>query len=589
MLSRRIFALCVLGGALLAACSGNPSDPGALSPADTVDLTIQHRDIDILDVSAAQNSQRFELRAQGEDPLIPTVGIAAKAPVSWTGITIEGRGSIAPPMVAGQEVQLTDVRIDAERDRPLAVALANTAGAARRGALQVFDIEDPFAPQLTAEILLPETEYASAMIEGDLVLALGNSIDGAVVDVFGVADRSNPILLTRHVFIDESVAHGALRQDDVLYVVTGANGGLHSFDATMLPRLAQTGFVAVDDARDIDAVGNTVLVLTGQGVSFVEGGAVSGSVSIDAMPATAPSRGALDDETYYVNTNSGLVAVDVGRREVELIFTDSGGTANGLSFDEEGLFFRANGQSGLEAVFRDRGNLRPLGVIDIANFGSANSAAAGDGFLLSGDGRGGVLLCSFRFDILDDFEGKLLQPFPWVEVYGDWILEQKDGSTTFTCPIEGNPKDRRAFWGTGAKWKNTQIDARMFLDGGKGAGIYFRATKVQSRDRQDAYVFQYDPGYGDGAFLFRKIRRGRESAPLAVTYKADVPELVGMAWYGEWRDIRIVADDDRLRAWVDGVFVVEAFDDSYDKGTIGVRQWSGTQAWFDDFRVTLLD
>ncbi len=589
MRSRRIFALCALCGALLAACSDNPSQPNANNPADAVDLTIQHRDIDVLDVTAPTNRQRFELRAiGGTDPLIPVVEVAAKTSVAYTGITIEGRGNILPPMVAGQRVQLTDVQIDAERDTPLAVALANTAGEDRRGALQIFDIADPFVPRLTAEVLLPQTEYASASIEGNWVFALGNSVDGAVLDLFDIGDPNTPSLITRHIFVGESVAHAATRLDDVLYVVTGANGGLHSFDATALPRMEQVGFLAIADARDVDRYERGLVVLSGSGVNFVENGAITGTVAIDALPTSAPSRGVRDDDSYFVNTNEGLVEVDLKDREAKLVFMDAGGTANGLSFDRSGIFFRANGENGLEAVFRERGRLSSLGIVDVANFGSSNSAAAGDGFLLSGDGRGGVLLCAVRFDILDDFEGNLLQPFPWTEVYGDWIIEAKDGSQTWTCPVAGNPSDRRAFWGNDAKWKNMQLDVRMFLDGGQGAGLYFRATKIESRARQNAYVFQYDPGYGEGAFLFRKIRRGRESAPLAVVYKKDIPELASMAWYGQWRDIRVVAEGDHFRAWVDGVFVVEARDSSYEKGTIGMRQWTGSQAWFDDVRVTLL-
>lgn len=582
--SAAALSLCFLA---LAACS---DDHDVVAPDETRDITVNHRDVDLVRFHETGNQQRFSFPEpvrvirQRHPNQLPRV-----APRVYTGASFESRGAISPPTVDGAPVQLTDVTVVARDGAPEAYAVSNTAGSTTAGALQIFDLGDAFSPAQRSEVLVGDAEYAAVAAFGDAVYATGNDDLSAIVDVFDVSDPAMPSHRARIVAPGQVVV-AAHVVGDQLHVASGRAGGWTRFDLADPFAPVQAAAVALDDARDLVVRGDEVFVLAADGVHVIAGDEVVASIAIDGLPAEAPTRGLWMGDAWYVNTNAGLWRVDGATRAAQRVLDDATGTANGLSSDGDRLFFRANGEAGLQLVHRSTaGVFQPLGWLDLANSGSANSAAVGEDFLVSGDGRGGLLLAAFQYDVFENFEGDLVQPYPWVEVSGDWQILEKDGSLRFTCPRDGNPHDRRAFWGTDATWTDFQVDAKIWLDQSNGCGIYFRATDVWDDDDQEAYVFQYDPGYGDGAFLFRRIRNGSETDPIAVTYKEDVPELAGQDWYEVWRDVRVRVEGDHMRAWVDGVFVVEANDRRLTQGSIGVRAWADSQPWFDDFRVTEID
>jgi Flp pilus assembly pilin Flp len=112
---------------------------------------------------------------------------------------------------------------------------------------------------------------------------------------------------------------------------------------------------------------------------------------------------------------------------------------------------------------------------------------------------------------------------------------------------------------------------------GNGYGVWFRA---QDYDRPEGYIFQYDPGYAGGAFLFRKWVDGHELRPFAVQRDRNFD------WHGADHQVQIVANGNTFTAYVDGEEVLTATDDTYQEGGVGVRTWDRTQACFDDLMIT---
>ncbi|WP_298817728.1 family 16 glycoside hydrolase [Chloroflexus sp.] len=112
---------------------------------------------------------------------------------------------------------------------------------------------------------------------------------------------------------------------------------------------------------------------------------------------------------------------------------------------------------------------------------------------------------------------------------------------------------------------------------GNGYGIFFRDS---GGAKFNGYSFQYDPGYGRGAFIIRKWVNGNElSMPIA---RRDAP---GYDWYGTDRQVRVEVRGDTFTAYVDGQPVVQARDSSFTSGGIGFRSWDASSACFDDLRV----
>jgi hypothetical protein len=591
MLPRRALAACACATLAIAGCSNDSTAPTDSSGAvnGPYGSLLQHRGVQALSFAQSGNVRRFVLppgRGNAPGPKFPIFTFESQALDGYTGVTFEGRAVVAPPQVAGEAVQITDMVIDS--DGKLGVATANYAGEVAKGALQLFDVSDPYNPVMTAEVLFADAEYNSAVLAGTVAYVLGNDRQGAIVDAYDVSDPASPRLASR-VALGAHTALAALASGSHLSVVTGDNGGLFLLDASDGLAPAETGLVELADARNLARAPGGVAVLTGQGVVFVQTDGGIDLVPIAGLPPMAPTRGVVVGDVYYVNSSDGIVAVDLINHEARLAMPWADGTPNGLATDDGLLFFRANGEAGLQLAHHSAADVyTALGTLDLANAGSSNSVAVGNHVWFSGDGRGGVLIGAFQYDIFDDFSGKLLVPYPWTQVYGHWLVAQKDGRSTFTCPVAGNPADRRVFWNNEAMWSDVQVDVVAYLDQGKGYGIYFRAQDVLDDTKQDSYVFQYDPGWQSGSFMFRRIHDGQETTPLAFVEKRNISALANAPWYGTWRHCRVAVQGDWLRAWVDGVLVVEVHDSVFTAGTVGFRLWSDSQAWFDEVRVTPL-
>jgi Flp pilus assembly pilin Flp len=133
-----------------------------------------------------------------------------------------------------------------------------------------------------------------------------------------------------------------------------------------------------------------------------------------------------------------------------------------------------------------------------------------------------------------------------------------------TCSTAANSKD----------YSVSLTDAN--LSSGSGYGLMFRAQNTPNG--LTGYVFQYDPGYSPGSFIFRKWVNGAElSTPIAVA------KMPGYDWYNTPRDIKVVVKGDTFTAYVDGQPVLTAQDSSYTSGGSGIRTWDSTQVCFDQF------
>ncbi len=113
---------------------------------------------------------------------------------------------------------------------------------------------------------------------------------------------------------------------------------------------------------------------------------------------------------------------------------------------------------------------------------------------------------------------------------------------------------------------------------GNGYGIFFRDS---GGAKFNGYSFQYDPGYGRGAFIIRKWINGHElSMPIA---RVDAPR--GYDWYGADRKVQVEVRGDTFTASIDGQPVVQVRDSSFTSGGIGFRSWDSTSACFDNLSV----
>lgn len=113
------------------------------------------------------------------------------------------------------------------------------------------------------------------------------------------------------------------------------------------------------------------------------------------------------------------------------------------------------------------------------------------------------------------------------------------------------------------------------LTQGDGYGIFFRTSNPS---HVNGYSFQYDPGLK--AMALRKWVNGNEiSPPFAVASAPNYP------WYGQNRQIQIVAKGNSITVSIDGKQVLAASDSTYASGGVGLRTWDTTSATFSGLTV----
>ena len=122
-----------------------------------------------------------------------------------------------------------------------------------------------------------------------------------------------------------------------------------------------------------------------------------------------------------------------------------------------------------------------------------------------------------------------------------------------------------------------QIKLSAALDAGKGWGVWFGAS-LDSKDRVSGYTFQYDPGYGSGAWLLRRWENNNESVIAQVDYNFD---------FGSYHDFTLDVTDTGFNAYQDGELVLSYEGDLPSDGNfVGLRTWSGSQARFHSFSLS---
>jgi hypothetical protein len=104
----------------------------------------------------------------------------------------------------------------------------------------------------------------------------------------------------------------------------------------------------------------------------------------------------------------------------------------------------------------------------------------------------------------------------------------------------------------------------------QAAGIIFRV-----QDADNYYILRAN-ALEDNVILFRYASGSRSTIKSG---SAKVPA-------GQWQELKVEADGNRFRGYLDGRLVVEATDDAFAAGGIGLWTKADSVTSFDDFRVT---
>jgi len=317
------------------------------------------------------------------------------------------RAEVDPPLLDGVEMRATHVQIDENR----AYVTYNREGETFLGGVEIFDLTDPTQPSILSQALFTDTDISAAYLyDGSLFLAAATEDESystpAILEVMEL-DESG-LLTTTSVRIDlpsyvgTGVRVADANGDPLVFVTSGTGGpvpgGLSIYEASTLEfvRLEE-----LDDARDVDVEGNSVVVMQGtpgrlsvfdavSGLllnSFSPGGAnIAESKSTIDVVSDRIYMAAGDEGTKVVSLSSGDVLIEIPR--ITLADVDPSLTVtNAVSVSGE-LLLMGNGEAGVYVSQIDGDTLRSMGYV---NFGtSANYVLARDNLIFVSSGEGGL-------------------------------------------------------------------------------------------------------------------------------------------------------------------------------------------------------
>lgn len=290
--------------------------------------------------------------------------------------------------------------------------------------------------------------------------------------------------------------------------------------------------------------------------------------------AQAGIEDALDQVRQSQVWNTGFNAVSLPR---------SGGTYT-VTFNkaQNTVPWSTNNSSGSEAVAGWGGRTVPPNTLHIVSTGAARNEKVTRQVIV----RVSSALFNDPFDSVTGY---------WNQVMGPYF-EVKNGSYNIGRMGQAAGEHRTFAGDTG--WTDYVVEVKATLKSpqnstSNGYGIYFRASNVKN---VNAYIFQYDPGYDNGAggsFIFRKVINGAEQSPFARVLRNSIPEFaekIGQMnwWYNKEREIRLEITGNRFVAYVDKIKVLEATDSAgqFPNGEIGLRTWSNAYTQFEELTVT---
>ncbi|MDD4028201.1 MAG: DUF1080 domain-containing protein [Caldisericia bacterium] len=159
----------------------------------------------------------------------------------------------------------------------------------------------------------------------------------------------------------------------------------------------------------------------------------------------------------------------------------------------------------------------------------------------------------------------------WTTTRGEFDIDEQGRL------YNSNSGENRSFMNYQGSDFQMSIDVAHLTEG-QGYGVWFRASDMDSPSGINGYTFQYDPGYGNGAFVFRKWENGHEKSPFGRVDASD------FEWYDE-HEITLQVNGNTFTAFVNGEPVATAQDDTYTTGVVGLRTWGNSKAYFDDITI----
>lgn len=187
----------------------------------------------------------------------------------------------------------------------------------------------------------------------------------------------------------------------------------------------------------------------------------------------------------------------------------------------------------------------------------------------------------------------------------DWDIVEKDGIKYLS---NKNLGENRLFFEN--DYSQYKIESKLKLSGdilnpdgstikSNGYGISFE-TSTTDKGKDTGYIFQFDSGYGNGEFLFRKRTNGKESSPFVRIDPSKVIDDFNNDYWVDDHDLRMEVtelndSEKQVKVYIDDIEITSGKDVIIDslneekQGYIGFRTWSKSNILVDSLKYTPID
>lgn len=155
------------------------------------------------------------------------------------------------------------------------------------------------------------------------------------------------------------------------------------------------------------------------------------------------------------------------------------------------------------------------------------------------------------------------------ETLNGWV--QRGGSASYTvadgCIVgETRPKQPNSFLCTTADYADFQLSLEFLVDDGLNSGVQIRSRVSPEHGRVQGYQVEIDPS--DRAWtggIYEESGRGW------LDDLSDSPAARDAYRPREWNELRVVAEGDRIRTWINGVPAADLRDSNAATGFIALQ------------------
>ncbi|QOR36262.1 type II secretion system protein [Clostridium sp. 'deep sea'] len=175
----------------------------------------------------------------------------------------------------------------------------------------------------------------------------------------------------------------------------------------------------------------------------------------------------------------------------------------------------------------------------------------------------------------------------------DWDFTHHNGNVFYTNNSVGQ---NRFFLENSLE--SYKITSNVILSGENGYGIFFDSV-TDNDAKDDGYIFQFDYGYDNGMFIFRKRTNGHEHAPFIKIDPLDVYESFDENSYWntehkvEVEVLKISDTEKRVKVYIDNkeitenkVVVINTLNSNVKY--FGFRTWGSSRVYIRDIRIDRL-